>query len=98
MTSTQIDRRTFLKVAGATLTGAALGQPLSAFAKPIVPPGEEEPKPPFIDFQPSRVIGSSVAVYSSLDPKRRKFIRSVPNTGAFSSKTNSKTRKLRPAF
>jgi hypothetical protein len=81
---TKIDRRTFLKVAGATLAGAALGQPLSTLAKPIVLPGEEEPKISWEDFQPSRVLASSVAVYSSLDPKRRKLIRSVPRDGILS--------------
>ncbi len=84
MSQSKIDRRTFLKVAGATLAGAALSQPFSAAAKPIVPPGEEEPKPPFIDFQPSRVLASSVAVYSSLDPNNRKYLRSVARDGILS--------------
>jgi hypothetical protein len=84
MPSTQIDRRTFLKIAGAAAAGLTLNQPLSALAKPIVYPGEEEPKPPFVDYQPSRVLASSVAVYSSLDPAHRKFIRSVPRDGILS--------------
>jgi hypothetical protein len=78
MTRSNLNRRSFLKLAGATIAGSALSQPLSTLAKPLVPPGEEIPKPPFIDFRPARVLASSVAVYNSLNPAKRRVVRSVP--------------------
>ena len=79
-----VDRRTFLKIAGATLAGTTLAQPLSALAKPYVPPEEAPPKPPFIDFKPGRVLASSVGVYDSLGVKQRRLLRTVRRDGIIS--------------
>ncbi len=77
MSSAPFNRRQFLKLAGAAATGLALGQPLSALAKPSIPPGEEEPKPPHVDYVPARVLSASVAVYSSLNTGKRKVLRTI---------------------
>ncbi len=75
--SDRFTRRRFLKVAGAAAAGLALGQPLSALARPAVPPGEEEPKPPVVDYVPARVLSGAVAVYDSLDTNNRHVLRTV---------------------
>jgi lipoprotein-anchoring transpeptidase ErfK/SrfK len=80
MTSS-LNRRNFFKLAGAAASGVLLPPALDAarvaLAKPYSPPEEVPLKPPFIDYQPARVLASSVAVYSSLDPNNRKVLRSV---------------------
>ena len=70
-----LNRRQFIKLAGSAAAGALLQPSLNALAKPYIPPGEEEPKPPFVDYQPARVLAGSVAVYDSLDPKTRRVVR-----------------------
>ncbi len=77
MSSAEFSRRRFLKWAGAAAAGAALSQPLSALARPYFPPGEEEPKPPYVEYVPARVLAASVAVYDSLDPGKRRVLRTV---------------------
>jgi lipoprotein-anchoring transpeptidase ErfK/SrfK len=77
MSSAPVNRRQFLKIAGAAAAGTLLGPAANALAKPYIPPGEELPKPPFIDYQPARVLTAGVTVYDSLDPKKRKAVQTV---------------------
>jgi lipoprotein-anchoring transpeptidase ErfK/SrfK len=72
-----LNRRSFIKLAGATAGSALLSPALSALAKPYVPPDEMPSKPPYVAYQPARVLASSVAVYDSLDAGHRKVLRSV---------------------
>ena len=76
MTSPNVKRRDFFKIAAAAAVGLSAGQTLSAWAKPI------DPLPPTLsssdnEFVPARVLAAAVPVYSSLDADR-KLIRSVP--------------------
>ncbi|HZY40522.1 MAG TPA: twin-arginine translocation signal domain-containing protein, partial [Anaerolineae bacterium] len=77
MSSATVNRRQFLKIAGAAAAGTLLGPAANAFAIPYVPPGEETHKPPYIDYKLARVLTSSVTVYDSLDPKKRKAVQTV---------------------
>jgi lipoprotein-anchoring transpeptidase ErfK/SrfK len=72
-----LNRRGFLKLAGAAAAGTALPPTLSALAKPFTPPDEEVVRVPFVDFKPARVLAGSVGVYDSLDPGERRLIRTV---------------------
>ncbi len=77
MTSLHLNRRNFVKLAGAAVAGTALGRTARVTAKPFVPPDEAIVKLPFVDFKPARVLAASVAVYDSLDPNRRRVLRTV---------------------
>ncbi len=72
-----LNRRNFIKLAGAATGSALLSPALNAVAKPYVPPEEVPPKPPFIEYKPARVLTSAVTVYDSLDPKTRKAVQTV---------------------
>lgn len=76
MSEPRLNRRRFLKVAGAAALSAAVHTPLSALAKPR-DPDEEPRRPVLIDYKPARVLAASVAVYDSLDPNRRRVVRTV---------------------
>ncbi len=77
MTSSTLNRRSFLRLAGAAVAGAALSPTMRALARPFTPPDEEIVRMPFVDFKPARVLAGSVGVYDSLDPGKRRLIRTV---------------------
>jgi len=81
MARAKLNRRSFFKLVGATLTGAALPQPLIAAARGNRPlPAEDTVADSFVPLRRGRVLTSSVNVWDAIETPHN-LVKRIPRNG-----------------